>query len=36
MKFELKDFQTASARTILDELDEAREAVGKVPHGLAP
>jgi type III restriction enzyme len=29
MKFELKDFQTTSARSILDELDEARVAASK-------
>lgn len=29
MKFELKDFQTTSARNILDELDEARVAASK-------
>jgi type III restriction enzyme len=29
MKFELKDFQTTSARAILDELDEARVAASK-------
>jgi len=29
MKFELKDFQTNSARAILDELDEARVAASK-------
>lgn len=29
MKFELKDFQTTSARSILDELDEARLAASK-------
>ena len=29
MKFELKDFQTTSARAILDELDEARLAASK-------
>ena len=29
MKFELKDFQTLSARSILDELDEARVAACK-------
>lgn len=29
MKFELKDFQTKSARAILDELDEARVAASK-------
>src|SRR5438132_1606369 len=29
MKFELKDFQTVSAHSILDELDEARVAAAK-------
>lgn len=28
MKFELKDFQTTSARSILDELDEAHRGAG--------
>ena len=29
MKVELKDFQTISARAILDDMDEAREAAGR-------